>query len=109
MKTSVSVYDFRDAFMNARPDDFSYEGLTALFDHLEQYEQECDTEIELDVIAICCEFTEGTIEDHLNDYGLETLEELEGRTIVIYVDDMDYPSEYGKEIDGDKRIIIQNF
>ena len=59
MKTSVNFSDFCDAFCAAgRNDSFSYDGKRALFDWLEQYEEDCGTEVELDVIALCCEFTE---------------------------------------------------
>jgi len=60
MKTTVSLYDFRDAFQRIRPTNFTYEGLEALFDYLEQYEQDCGQELELDVISICCDFSEDT-------------------------------------------------
>jgi hypothetical protein len=60
MKTTVSVYDFRDAFLQSDTykDNFSYEGLTALFDYLEEYEEGAGEEIDFDMIALCCEFTE---------------------------------------------------
>jgi hypothetical protein len=59
MKTNVTVSDFRDAFRDCnRQDSFSYEGLGALFEWLEQYEDDCGTEVELDVIALCCDFSE---------------------------------------------------
>ena len=59
MKTSVNVYEFRDAFRAYdRQDQFSHAGLGALFDYLEEYEDSCDTEVELDVIALCCDFAE---------------------------------------------------
>ena len=43
--------------------------------------------IELDVIAICCDFTECTIKEVLRDYQLESLEELEQNTTVLKIDD----------------------
>lgn len=59
MKTTVSNCDFHDAFRQAgRENNFSYEGLNALFDYFEEYEDSTGEEIELDVVAICCEFTE---------------------------------------------------
>jgi hypothetical protein len=59
MKTSINKYDFRDAFQKAgRGNNFSYEGLSVLFDYFEEYEDSTGEEIELDVIAICCEFNE---------------------------------------------------
>lgn len=68
MKTSVSEYDFRNAFMSIRPDNFSYEGLTVLFDHLEELENDTGEEMELDVIAICCDYYESTLEELKTDY-----------------------------------------
>lgn len=58
MKQTISFYDFERAFHDIRPDNFSYSGLKALFDYLEEYEESTDEEIELDVIAICCDYSE---------------------------------------------------
>lgn len=70
MKQTINFNQFVDEFNAIRPDNFSYDGLRALFDYLEQYEEDCDTEIELDVIAICCEYTEfADVEEYLNNYG----------------------------------------
>jgi hypothetical protein len=71
MKTTVSVYDFRNAFQELRPNNFSYEGLAWLFDYFEEYEESSDIEIELDVIAICCDFSESTYEEIIESYGVE--------------------------------------
>lgn len=54
MKQTVTIYQFHRAFENCRPDNFSYEGLDMLFNWFEEYEDSCDTEVELDVIGICC-------------------------------------------------------
>ena len=59
MKQSVDVHDFIDAFRAYdRMDQFSYSGLKAIFDYFEQLEDDTGEEIELDVIAICCDFAE---------------------------------------------------
>lgn len=64
MKTTVSFYDFERAFVDCgRKDQFSYEGLKVLFDYHEDYEEQTGEELELDVIAMCC----GYSEDHPND------------------------------------------
>ena len=34
MKQSINEYDFRNAFIQLRTDNFTYEGLTALYNHL---------------------------------------------------------------------------
>lgn len=71
MKTTVSIYDFRDAFIKVRPDNFSYEALGHLFEYLERMEEDTGEEMELDVIAICCEFSEDTWEQIADQYDLD--------------------------------------
>jgi hypothetical protein len=69
MKTTVTKYDFERAFVDAdRKENFSYEGLAVLFDYFEDYEEQTGEEIELDVIAICCEYNEDTPEAIANNY-----------------------------------------
>ena len=59
MKQTITKCQFHDAFRDMdRKDNFSYEGLNALYDYIEQYEEDCNTEVEMDVIAFCCEFSE---------------------------------------------------
>ena len=59
MKKTINQYDFTEAFRIAgRDKQFSYDGLITLFDYLEQYEEGTGEEIELDVIALCCEWCE---------------------------------------------------
>jgi hypothetical protein len=68
MIQTINVSDFRDAFRACgRADQFSYEGLGALFDFLEEVVPDFD----LDVIALCCEYSEETVEQIADSYGLE--------------------------------------
>lgn len=72
MKTSVTFYTFREAFERMdRANQFSREGLGVLFDYLEQYEQDTGEEIELDVIALCCDYAESTFTDVAQYYNIE--------------------------------------
>lgn len=72
MKTTVSFYDFERAFVDAgRKDQFSYEGLKALFEYLEDYEEQTGEEIELDVIALCCDYNEDTVADIARNYSID--------------------------------------
>ena len=72
MKTTVSRYDFERAFVDAgRKENFSYEGLGLLFDYLEEYEDSTGQEIELDVIALCCEYSEDSIKDIARNYRID--------------------------------------
>ena len=59
MKQTISVYDFHDAFhAMGRSGNFSYAGRAALFEWLEEAERDVGEEYELDVIALCCDFSE---------------------------------------------------
>ena len=89
MKQSVNFYDFVKAFAEMRPSHFTYEGLKALFDYLENFEAETGEEIELDVIALCCDFAQyKNIAEFNRDYGTnyKSRDEI-SETIVIDVDD----------------------
>ena len=67
MKKTISLSDFRDAFRDYdRKDNFSYEGLKLLYDMFE----ETDPEMELDVIAICCDYYENDIETIASEYNI---------------------------------------
>ena len=91
MKQTITFTDFVQAFHNHnRFDNFGYDGLTALFDYLEALEADTGEELELDVIALCCDFTlYGSFAEFQEAYGddYETMSELENQTCVIPVDD----------------------
>ena len=69
MKTTLTETAFKDAFQSIRPDNFSYAGLCELYEWLESYEEDTGQEYELDVIALCCDFSEYTLEELKNSYG----------------------------------------
>ena len=108
MKTTVNNYQFHRAFeeMN-RTSNFTYNGLNALFEYFEQYEEDTGEEMELDVIAICCDFSEyASLAEFHADYGTEyeSIDDIRDNTNVIDVDlDED---EDGNE---DGSFIIQSF
>lgn len=71
MKTTINFSEFRDHFHRIRPDNFSYEGLKILFYYFEEYEESTGEEIEMDVIAICCDFSEDSYQNIADQYGTE--------------------------------------
>ena len=77
MKQTINQYEFRNAFQNIRPDNFSYEGLEILFNGLEQYEVDTGEEVELDVIALCCDYSEMEEEEVREAYGMDKSESVE--------------------------------
>jgi hypothetical protein len=71
-QTINTASNFRDEFRACgRADQFSYEGLGILFAYFEQYEDDTGEPIELDVIAICCDFSEDSFENIADQYGIE--------------------------------------
>ena len=72
MKQIVNFNNFVDAFRAmGREENFSYDGLEALFQYLEDYEDNTGQEYELDVIALCCEFSEyADVEEYADAYGV---------------------------------------
>ena len=58
MKETVTQSRFLQAFATLRPNQFSRNALVALFDYLDQLEQDLGEETEFDPIGLCCEWTE---------------------------------------------------
>lgn len=71
MKQTITLSTFRSAFEALRPDNFTYDGLGYLFEHLEQYEADTGEELELDVIALCCDYREDTWQDIAHSYSID--------------------------------------
>jgi hypothetical protein len=91
MKLTIeNASQFRDEFRQCgRADQFSYEALGLLFDYFE----EIDSDYDLDVIAICCEYSEDSVEQIAESYGLEFSSVEEGDTdgerdyVLAYLED----------------------
>lgn len=95
----LSESGFRDQFSRmGRGDNFSYEGLGVLYDHLQDLSSENDLPFVLDVIGVCCDFSEYDTKDALAEYGYGTLDELQRNVFTIL----------GPfECDGKQHIIIE--
>ena len=93
MKQSVNFTAFVDAFRaHQRYDQFGYAALKVIFDYLEEYEDSTGVEIELDVIAICCDYTVQGHTGIAQDYSID-LSEADGdaddeeRIVLDYLND----------------------
>ena len=104
MKTNVNLNDFADRFLQSDnyKNNFTYNWLKALYDYLEQYEEATGSEIEFDMIALCCEYTEyeNLAELQGNYSDIESFNDLENNTSVIYI---------WKYQDENSPFIIQNY
>jgi hypothetical protein len=116
MKQTVNKYDFTEAFRQAgRQDQFSYTGLCALFDYLEEYEEAAGTELELDVIALCCDYSEyATATEAAKEYGWEAPEidpdtDPEDATEETEAAALEWLQDNTQVITHDSGVIIQSF
>jgi len=92
MIDTVTRHTFIDTFRKLRPNNFSYEGLNALFDFYEELEEGTGEQIEFDPIAICCEWSEYDSFEEIKDAydDINTEEDLEYLTQVIPLDNGGY-------------------
>ena len=102
MYTRVTKDNFRDVFLSSDNynENFSYDGLNALYDYFSKLENELNESIEFDYISIAGEYSELTIEELRDSYSLDkdidVIEYLQKNTIVIEIEDSD-------------RVIIQDY
>ncbi len=98
IKQTVNFSQFCDSFSDTYKNNFTYEGKRALFDYLEQYSEDVGEDVELDTIALCCEYTEHeNLAELQGSYpDIKSLDELRDKTSVI-------------EIEGSDSFIIQDF
>ena len=82
---------FLDSFSDTYKNNFSFEGKRALFDYLEEYSEEVGGDIELDPIALCCDYTEyDSLKDLQDNYiKIKTIEELQDNTQYIPIYNID--------------------
>lgn len=94
MKTTVNKYEFTNEMTNYG---FTRSGALALFDYLEQYEEDTDHELDFDPIAFSCDFTEyKNLQEIAHEYGEE-------------YGDLDYLEQSTTVIEFDGGLIITNF
>lgn len=90
---TVDLHDFRQEFRDSnRTENFSHQGLEVLFDYLEELSEDLGEPIELDVIALCCEYSEGTPEEIAEAYGIDLPERED------FDDDDDYNEEVNQTV-----------
>ena len=93
MKHTLSHYEVVNALLDDENANWSRLGAHALADALEEYEESTGEELELDLVAIRCEWNEDTAEELISNYSQnpgDTLEDViqyvEDNTFLIIVD-----------------------
>ena len=92
MKLYVTESMFIDSFKQSDTykNQFSVEGLRALFEYFEDLEDGTGESIDFDMIAICCEYTEyDSLEEYNGEYSdqCEEIDDIANYTELIKIDD----------------------
>lgn len=118
MIKTINFSDFCDEWnkWEDRKDRFTYNGKRALFDYLEELEDSTGEQMELDIIALCCEYTEyATADEAASEYfDYEGMEYDEDGDETLTADEVEakalkYLEDHTTVITFDGGIIIANF
>lgn len=94
-----------------RMDNFSLNGLRILFESLEQTAIDCEMSIEMDVIALCCEYSEDSAEAIAIGYNIGYGEEGEdiNQMVEEYLQDNTYVCGQYEDDNGVTYFVYQAF
>ena len=113
MKNTLSTSEIVAALLSDDYAKWTHEAAQALAEYLEEYEKECDIELELDVVAIRCEFNEfGSLQDwaeaRFTDEELADL--LDGEALADSDEKIrDYIQDHSQLIEFSGGIIVSEF
>jgi hypothetical protein len=110
MKMTLNKDQFRFQMNQVRPDNFSYEGQGELFDYLD----EMDSELEYDPIAICCDFSQCSLDEFLQAYPSIEVDNLDAdadkfekqEIIMFYIQKHGFWFAF---VEDGKEIVFENF
>lgn len=103
---TINFTSFAKAFKEAgRKDQFSIYGLKMLYNWLEDVYSEDN--FELDVIGLCCQFAEYTLDDFLNDYNIDGIDSVEDLKNALCYDELDMVIFY--DIDNDVILVNSDY
>jgi hypothetical protein len=111
MKKTLTTYEVATELLADDNANWTRSGALALAEHLEQIEEDCGVEIELDVVALRCEYSEFSSLLKCAEYYLteeriaEVLEDSEDNDEAL----REYIHDHGQLIEFDGGIIVSNF
>ena len=98
MYKEITFTEFSQAFYTMdRGDNFSHDALKTLFDFYESMEDDTGEGFELDVIAICCDWSEMNIDHAADDYSIN---------VDIYDDDNERHEYIKEKLENNTTVII---
>lgn len=103
MIQEITFNNFCDAFPESYQKNFTYEGKKALFEYLESYEEDTGGKIELDIVALCCDYNEyKDLDEYLNEYNTD----IEKPILEEFIEEN--KPEFLKEYDSYKKESVKN-
>ena len=106
MKKTLTTSEAVNELMSDEYAGWSYRGARALIEYLEELEEDCGMEIEMDVVALRCEYSEyEDLEDIASQYGIDIDEDDEEKEETI----RDYLLDRTTVIEFTGGIIIQDY
>ena len=111
IQTVDTACEFKQAFKTyGREDNFSYNGLRALFDYLEQLSNDMGEDITLEVVGLCCDYSEENYKDIANNYNIDlsSADSDENEEKQIVIDYLQYRTIYVGE-GNDNSLVYQVF
>lgn len=117
MKRTLNTYEIADALYHDENANWSRNGAKALAEHLEQYEEDTGTELELDVVAIRCDMAEyESLREWAEDYFGANMPYMQAIGINADADDeqadeaiREYIRDNGTLIEFDGGVIVSSF
>ena len=109
MKMTLSIYQARNLLLDDKNASWTPAGAVAICEDLEELEEDCGEEIEFDVVAIRCDWSEhASLEEWARDYGFEpesSPEDEREREEEI----RDYIIDHGQLIEFEGGVIVSRF
>lgn len=115
MKVTLSTYEIADRIASDKNSSFSYDGAYAIANYLEEYEESTGEEMELDLVAIRCDFSEyKSLQEWAHDHFSNAWQELGFDESDCDDDEFDnaireYLQDHTTLIEFDEGIIVQAF
>jgi hypothetical protein len=107
MKQTLNKDMFRFQMNQIRPNNFSYEGQGVLFYYLD----EIDSELEFDPIAICCDFSQCSLDEFLDAFNdIDATKEMDDDQKRVGISEfIEMHGFWFSFVEDGKEIIFENF
>jgi hypothetical protein len=108
MKTTLTTHGLADALKSDTNANWSHAGALALAEYLEEMEESTGAEIELDLCAIRCDFSEHeSLAKWAEEYGFDIEDDDDDEAATESI--RDYISDHGQLVEFDGGIIVSSF